>query len=358
MKYTVEKKSGKPAYVQIYNQLRQDIISGVLPKGAKLPSKRALAEALGVSVITVEHAYELLTDGGYIRPRQRSGFYADFGSPAPPPRRAAIEDMSAALKPAEDFPFSVLARTMRRVLSEYDRRILIKSPNAGCPELREAIADYLCRSRGITVRPEQIIVGSGAEYLYSMAAQLLGRGQAFALEDPSYEKIRKVYEANGVTCRMLRLGEDGILTAELEACPARILHVTPFHSYPSGVTASAAKRAEYARWAEARDGYIIEDDYDSEFAAASEPSALIFSLAPERVIYINTFSKLLAPSMRTGYMVLPERLLPEYEARLGFYSCTVPVYEQYVLAEFINAGDMERHINRRRRAMKQRGEAE
>lgn len=358
MKYTVEKKSGKPAYMQIYDQLRRDIASGVLPKGARLPSKRLLAQELGVSVITVEHAYELLTDGGYIRPRQRSGYYADYGGPAPPVRRAALEDMSAELKSMEDFPFSVLARTMRRVLSDMDRRILIKSPNAGCPELREALADYLCRSRGIVAAPEQIFVGAGAEYLYSMAAQLLGRERSFALENPCYEKIRLVYGANGLSCAALPLEEDGISSTALESCSAGVLHVTPFHSYPSGVTASAAKRREYARWARERDAYIIEDDYDSEFAAANEPSEPVFTLAPERVIYISTFSKLLAPSMRTGFMVLPQALLQQQREKIGFYSCTVPVFEQHVLAEFINSGDMERYINRRRRAIRQRANDE
>lgn len=355
MKYFVEKGVGKPAYMQIYTQLRQDIIDGVLPGGSRLPSKRLMAEEVGVSLITVEHAYELLADEGYISTRQRSGYYVAFGGTVPAaaiPRRAALEDMSAALKPMEDFPFTVLARTMRRVLSDYDRRILIKSPNCGCAELRQALSAYLERSRGVRVSPERIIIGSGAEYLYSLVVQLLGRDRLFALEDPSYEKIRRVYEANGAKCRMLRLGEDGILSAELEACTAGVLHVTPFHSYPSGVTATAVKRHEYAEWARSRDSYIVEDDYDSEFASATRQIETIYSIAPERVIYINTFSKILAPSMRTGFMVLPEPLWETYEKRLGFYSCTVPVYDQYVLAEFIDGGHMERYINRRRRKIK------
>lgn len=355
MKYTVEKQAGQPAYIQIYNQLRQDIAEGLLPPGTRLPSKRFLAGELGVSVITVEHAYELLVDEGYAVSRQRSGYYVELGGSAAalPIKRAALEDMSAALKPMEDFPFSVLAKTMRKTLSDYDRRILIKSPSCGCMELREAIAAYLGRSRGLNVKPEQIVVGSGAEYLYSLVVQLLGRERVFALEDPSYEKIRRVYEANGANCVMLKLGEDGILSSELQSCTALSLHVTPFHSYPSGVTASAAKRREYAVWALEREGYVIEDDYDSEFASLTGQIETIFSLAPERVIYLNTFSKILAPSMRTGFMVLPQPLLEEYQRRLGFYSCTVPVFDQYVLAEFINGGHMERYINRRRRKQRQ-----
>ena len=132
------------------------------------------------------------------------------------------------------------------------------------------------------------------------------------------------------------------------------LHVTPFHSYPSGVTATAAKRREYAAWARERGAYIIEDDYDSEFSALFAPIETVFSVAPERVIYINSFSKTIAPAMRTGYMVLPAPLVARFEARLGFYSCTVPVYEQYVLAEFIRSGELERCINRRRRALRQK----
>lgn len=356
MKYTIEKHSGESAYAQLYRQLRQDIVSGVLPAGGRLPSKRLLAEELGISVITVEHAYALLVDEGYAEARPRSGHYAAFGAPsaAAPYRRAALEEMSASAQGAEDFPFSVLARTMRSVLADYGRRILVTSPNAGCLELREAVSAYLARSRGLDVSPEQILIGSGAEYLYGLAVQLLGRERLFALEDPSYEKIRRVYEANGARCVLLPMGEDGIESAALSACRAGALHVTPFHSYPSGVTASAAKRHEYAAWARERGACIIEDDYDAEFASLTRQVETIFSLASERVLYINTFSKILAPSMRTGFMVLPEPLVEEYRRRLDFYSCTVPVYDQYVLAEFINAGHLERYINRRRRKLREK----
>ena len=357
MKYRIEKHAGESAYLQLYKQLRQDIVGGVLPPGSRLPSKRLLAEELGISVITVEHAYALLVDEGYAESRPRSGYYAAFGglSGGTAPRRAALEEMSAeAAGRTEDFPFSVLAKTMRAVLADYDRRILIKSPNAGCPELRGAISGYLARSRGLDVAPEQIIIGSGAEYLYGLVVQLLGRDRLFALEDPCYEKIRRVYEANGAACQLLPMGEDGILRRELDACRAGVLHVTPFHSYPSGVTASAAKRHEYAAWARERGAFIVEDDYDAEFASLTRQIETVFSLAPERVLYLNTFSKILAPSMRTGFLVLPEPLLEDYARKLDFYSCTVPVYDQYVLAEFINAGHLERYINRRRRKLREK----
>ena len=184
-----------------------------------------------------------------------------------------------------------------------------------------------------------------------LVVQLLGRGCMFALEDPSYEKIRLVYEANGADCVMLKMGADGIRSDALFGCAAGALHVTPYHSFPSGVTASASKRHEYAAWAEERGAYIIEDDYDSEFSAAAKQVETIFSVAPERVIYINTFSKTFAPSMRMGYMLLPSPLIRDSAARLGFYFSPVPVFEPLGLAAFVDNGAFDRYTKRRRREM-------
>jgi len=353
MKYFIDKNSKENAYMQLYKQLRRDIISGEIAHGAKLPSKRLLAGELGISLVTVEHAYALLLDEGYVQSRERSGYFAAFGGINRRERALGLahEQLSLSDVP-EDFPFSSLARIMRRVLSDYDRRILIKSPGSGCMELRGAIADWLERSRGLDVSPEQIIIGSGAEYLYSMIVQLLGRDRVFAHEHPCYSRILQVYEANGVRCEALPIGEDGIISSALQACKAGALHVTPFNSFPSRITASASKRHEYAAWAKEHGSYIVEDDYDSEFSSVTKYIDTIYSLAPERVIYLNTFSRTIMPSMRIAYMVLPESLLGQYREKLGFYSCTVPVYEQYVLAEYINSGELERYINRRRRKMR------
>ncbi len=354
MKYTIDRSRRESAYMQIYRQLRDDILAGVLPLGAKLPSKRLLAGELGVSLVTVEHAFALLADEGYAELRERSGCYVSFGgaprqeTPLPVPRQAA-----GTLSVPEDFPFSVLAKTMRRVLSEYDRRILERSPGPGVPELREAIAAYIARSRGLTVAPERILVGAGAEYLYALIAQFFGAGSRFALEEPCYARIRQVYGANGAVCVGLPMGSDGILSQALEGSTAAVLHVTPFNSYPSRITATASKRHEYAGWARTRDSYIVEDDYDSELASATKQIETICSLAPERVLYLNTFSRSFAPSMRTAYLVLPEALAEPWREKLGFYSCAVPVFEQYVLAEFLNSGELERYINRRRRKLQQ-----
>ncbi len=351
MKYRIDKNSKESAYMQLYRQIRRDITDGVYPEQSRLPSKRTLCLDCGVSVITAEHAYAILCDEGYAEARERSGYYVIykkdgfFSSPEqkdPPERVIHRADCT--------FPFSVLARCMRKVLADRGEDIYVKSPNNGTPELRAAIADYLQRSRGIKVKSSAVIIGSGAEYLYGLAVQLLGRERIFALEDPSYDKIRRVYEANGVKCELLKLGQTGIRTDELGRSAASVLHITPFHSYPSGVTADASKRREYIEWAKARGGYIVEDDFDSEFTLSAKAEDTVYSLdREERVIYINTFSKTVAPSFRIGYMLLPGTLLPEYEKKLGFYSCTVPVFEQYVLAELLNNGDFERHINRTRR---------
>ena len=346
MHYHIDKTAAQSAYLQLYHQLRRDIVSGVYPLGTKMPSKRLIATETGVSVITVEHALAILCDEGYLESRERSGFFVSFAAAdCFPVSETETERRTTVSHGTEDeFPFPSLAKTMRRVLSEYGESILVKSPNNGCAELRGTIAAYLSRSRGISVQPGQIVIGSGAEYLYGLIVQLLGRERVFALEDPSYDKIRRVYQAHGVTCEMLRLGSDGIRSDELTCASATVLHVTPFHSFPSQVTASAGKRREYLRWAEERGGYIVEDDFDSEFSVSSKSEDTLFALEPERsVIYMNTFSKTIAPSMRVGYMVLPPALSEQFRREVGFYSCTVPVFEQYVLAELIGSGDFERN---------------
>lgn len=354
MNYTIDKNSIVPSYLQLYGQIKKDITDGVYPFGSKLPSKRVVSAETDVSVITAEHAYELLREEGYIEAKERSGYFviyktADFLTYPDSFPKLAVPKVSVNTVSGE-FPFSTLSRKMRKVLSDYGERILVKSPNHGCEELRFAISAYLARSSGIKALPEQIIIGSGAEYLYSMVLQLLGSERVYALEEPSYEKIRRVYGANNIKYDMLKLGQDGIKTSELERTGATVLHVTPFNSFPSGISATASKRQEYISWARKRNGFIVEDNYDSELTVSKKNDDTIFALSgQEKVIYLNTFSHTIAPSIRVGYMVLPEDMLSEFERKLGFYSCTVPVFEQYVLAELLQSGDFERHINRVRR---------
>ena len=350
-------KKNQPAYLTLYETLREEIRSGDRPSGSKLPSRRALAQDSGLSVITVEHSYELLCQEGYAESRSRSGYYVIYqdrdGFAQPPASPVSRPEPSAPVAVPDQFPFSVLARTMRRVLADYGETLMNKSPNPGCPELREAIRRYLARNRNLRVEARQIVIGSGAEYLYGLVVELLGRDRIYAIESPSYEKIELVYRSRGISCDLLPLGRDGIRSDALKETSASVLHITPFRSFPSGVTASASKRQEYLRWASAPDRYIVEDDFESEFSLMRKPEETVFSRSGSRnVIYMNTFSRTISPSIRIGYMVLPEPLTEEYERRLGFYSCTVPAFEQYVLAELLDRGDFERHINRIRRSLR------
>ena len=349
----------KPAYLQLYESLREEIVQGVWRFGARLPSRRQIARDRGISVVTAEHGYELLCQEGYAEARPRSGFFVIYREADGFVRTAPPRALPAA-QPREDhagaFPFSVLARTMRRVLSDMGEGILNKSPNAGCDALRSAISRYLARNRGMRVEMGQIVIGSGAEYLYGLAVEMLGRERVYAIECPSYEKIEQVYRAKGIMCDLLPLDSDGIRSDALMATEATVLHITPYRSFPSGVTASASKRREYLRWAEAGDRYIVEDDFESEFSLLRKPEETVFARSrSQNVIYLNTFSRTVSPSLRVGYMVLPRKLLPVFEMRVGFYSCTVPAFEQYVLAELLEGGVFERHINRIRRA-ERRGE--
>lgn len=356
MKYNIQQTDNVPAYLQLYKQVREDIIKGIYPYGTKLPSKRLIAAETGISTVTVEHSYALLCEEGYTEARERSGYFVSFRTEDTFLSSAGETSFTTASLPhhttdiAPEFPFSVLAKTMRSVLSDYEEAILDRSPNSGCLELRDALRRYLLRSRGISADTEQIIIGSGSEYLYSLIVELLGRDKVYALESPSYKKIEQVYNAADVHTTLLPLDTDGIKSVALRSCTADVLHISPYRSFPSGITASASKRHEYMRWAANGTRYIIEDDFESEFTVSKKPEETLFShTSDDNVIYMNTFSKTISPSLRIGYMVLPKHLVSEFQKKLGFYSCTVPTYMQYVLAKLLNNGDFERHINRVRR---------
>lgn len=360
MKYIID-KNRRPVYLQIYEQIKSDIVSGNYPYNTKLPSKRLLADETETSTITVEHAYALLCDEGYVESRERSGYFVifrntdGFAAANPTSRRVMLHE-NAAGNGKPEFPLSVLGKAMRRVITERGDSLLEKSPNEGCIELRCAIRDYLARNRGIFVTAEQIIVGAGAEYLYGLIVALLGRGRIYAIESPAYNKIEKVYSAEEISYESLPLTDSGIDSASLLKTTASVLHTTPYRSYPSGVTATASKLHEYIRWSESGERFIIEDDFESEFSLSRKPAETLFSLSDcGNVIYLNTFSKTISPSLRIGYMVLPEVLLAEFNRKLGFYSCTVPTFMQYVLADLIQNGDFERHINRVRRKKRREG---
>ena len=349
--YKLHERGTKSKTTFLCEKIKEDIVRGRLSAGEKLPSKRKLAEHLGISVITVENAYAILEEEGYLSARERSGFFVNaLRLPEASRARAKkIRTLKEEPRPQKTEEIPGMARIMRKLLSERPEILQMQPPVLGCATLRNAIAEHLRSYRGMEVNPSHIVVGSGSEYLYALIAQLLSRRGVFGIEDPSYEKIEKVYRASGAKIAKLKMGEDGIRAASLERTKAKVLHVTPYHSYPSGVTATAEKRFAYLSWAASRGGYLIEDDFDSEFSFFRRPIETLFSMdRGHRVIYMNTFSKSIAPSIRVAYMILPDELLAEYKERLGFYSCTVPVFDQYVLAEFIRSGSFERQLNRLR----------
>ena len=299
----------------------------------------------------------MLADEGYIISRERSGYFVSELDVFPAEKSgenavfSRLEE-TGDIPEGEDFEYSLWFKTVRKVISEKGNRLFVKSPGEGCAVLRNAIADYLLRYRGMIATPERIIIGSGSEQLYETVVKILGRDKVYGIENPSYVQIEAVYRGEGAKIIKLPMGTDGIESEGLKKERIDVLHVTPFRSYPTDVTTSVGKRYEYLKWAESG-RYIVEDDFNSEFFIPGQPIESLYSLDNRQsVIYINTFSKSLSPSMRMGYMILPEKLLPVYHEKLGGFSCSVPVLDQYILAEFISSGNFERHLNRMRRKLK------
>ena len=284
--------------------------------------------------------------------------------PAPPAPEAPPEapvwrlDLKSNQVDASRFPAAAWARLTRQVLSEDGEALLRPVPHQGLPALRQAIARDLREYKGMAVPPEQIVVGAGAEYLYLLLAQLLGREAVFAVEDPGYPKIRQVYGKCGAACRPVPLDGQGVPPEALEAAGASVVHLSPAHHYPTGLVTPIVRRQALLRWAEDTGSTIIEDDYDSEFRYTGRPIPTLQSIDDRgRVIYLNTFSQTISPSMRLGFLVLPPRLLERYRQELGFYACTVPALEQHVLARFIAGGHYERHLSRMRKEYRDRRSA-
>lgn len=356
-----------PLYEYVYTRIKEDIQNGTLPAGTKLPSKRTFAKNNGISTITIENAYEQLMSEGFVYALPRKGYFvADISMiPSSPkkgsvcldielPRNKDLEhtevDLSDNSTNPDNFPFSVWSRVMREVIThKYD--VLMKpSLTGGVPELRAAISEYLKSFRGMLVDPNQIIVGAGTEYLYTLLIQLMCRNKKICLENPGYNKSEKIYTNNGVSCCHAGMDKEGLIIDELRKSGADIVHVSPTHHFPTGVTMPVSRRYELLSWAnEKAERYIIEDDYDSEFRINGRPIPPLISLdGCEKVIYINTFSKTLASTIRISYMILPKKLANLFYRNLSFYSCTVSNFEQYALAGFISGQFFEKHINRMR----------
>ncbi|MBD5584471.1 MAG: PLP-dependent aminotransferase family protein [Clostridia bacterium] len=353
--------TGKNKYYKLYACIRDDILSGKIKAGERLPSKRTFASELGVSVVTVELALDQLLAEGYVTSKERSGIYAErvgeglFGGEKIQTKAPLITqekkwrvDLVKGNTPPNMFPFSVWARLIRTVLSDCGEHLLERVPCDGDYELKRAISAYLYRSRGIDADPRYIIIGAGAEHLYGVLVQLIGRDKLYAVENPGYGKISSTYALNGASWTPVPVGERGMDLDELEKSGADVAHVSPSHQFPTGEVMPVSARSRLIEWAKEKNGYVIEDDYDSEFRLTGKPLQCTYGLCPDRVVYMNTFSKSLAPSMRMGYMVLPPAL---YEKFLKFYSSSasiVPLFEQKALASMLDGGYFERHLSRLR----------
>jgi GntR family transcriptional regulator/MocR family aminotransferase len=351
-------------YVVLYRSIKDDILQGHLKANEKLPSKRKIAQHLMISVVTVENTYAQLVLEGYVYTKEKNGYFVcpmqeivsnplinipRVARQRQTDRKYFVDFQTNTICP-DKFPFSVWAKLMREVLSEEYQALLEATPFNGIEKLREGIAAYLYRFRGMWVSPEQIIIGAGTEYLYSMITKLLGRNSVYALENPGYKKIAQIYNSNGVACKYINMDDKGLLMAELIESGANVAHISPSHHFPTGLVMPIGRRQELLMWAnENEERFIIEDDYDSEFRFSGKPIQTLQSIdANQKVIYINTFSKTLMPSIRISYMILPRQLMDRYQESLSFYACAVPSFEQYTLAKFIADGYFEQHISRMR----------
>ena len=354
-----------PLYEYVYSCIKKDILAGNLRPGDKLPSKRSFAKNNGISTITIQNAYDQLISEGYVFTRPKKGYYvAGIAGMTPVPKKASIRldiklppveqtydiDLSNNQMNPDNFPFSVWAKLMRETISGRSDALMKPSPTGGIDELKTAIVEHLKSFRGMLVDPNQIVIGSGTEYLYSLIIQLLGRDKCYCIENPGYQKLSRIYRQHNITCRFAEMDENGITIDGLRKSGAQIAHISPTHHFPTGITMPASRRYEVLAWANEEEGrIIIEDDYDSEFRPNGKPIPPLFSIdACEKVIYMNTFSKSLASTIRISYMVLPAYLANRFYDQLSFYSCTVSTFEQYTLAAFIRQGYFEKHINRMR----------
>ena len=351
-------------YEYLYKCIRNDITQGKIKAGEKLPSKRSFAKNLGISVITVENAYGQLLAEGYIYSMPKRGFYVSDLSSAHMERKAVrkeqltltggetsyFADFSSNQTDSEIFPFAIWLKTVREVLNDNQKQLMINPPCGGILELRQAIAKYLREFRAMQVAPEQIVIGAGTEYLHGLLIQLLGNNRIYGVENPGYHKISRIYENMKVEYAKVSMDQEGVSIQELEEKRVDIIHTSPSHHFPTGIVMPVSRRYELLGWAaKSPERYIIEDDYDSELRLSGKPFPTLQSIdVSDKVIYMNTFTKTLASTVRISYMVLPLTLTEKFYQKLSFYSCTVSNFEQYTLAKFMENGSFEKHINRLR----------
>lgn len=357
---TFDTTSKRPLYEQLYAHIAEEIKSRHLKEGERLPSKKSLSSHLKISLNTVESAYQMLVQEGYIYAVARSGFYVSkieagawretnpvFIEEPPEQMQDYKIDFKTNAVDIESFPYATWIRLSKGIM--YGNPELLSAGQAqGDFVLRESIAKHLRELRGVRCSPAQIIVGAGMEYLLMLLTEILGSGNHFAVENPGYRKVENVLKNSGGEMHYIPVDHHGMQTKALKKTEANIVYITPSHQFPTGAIMPVGRRMELLSWAAEQEGrYIIEDDYNSEFHFSGRPIPAVQGLDSwQKVIYLSTFSRILAPSIRIAYMVLPPRLLDIYRKRFGGYSSTVPRFDQHTLSKFIEEGYLTRHLNR------------
>ena len=364
--YNLSKSNRLPMYEQLYRYIRDDILSGKIKGESKLPSKRELAAHLCVSKVTVEAAYSLLVAEGYVYSLEKKGYYVESNLTSEYSKnnhqqitennieKEYIVDLASNTVPPDKFPFNRWSGIMRKICLDYKQELLSPLPYNGALCLRKAICDYLYEYRGIAVKEDNIIIGAGAEYLYSTVIKALNCKGKIAVEDPTYHKIINSYKSDGLDVRMLEMDKNGVMPDFLYKADCDVIHISPAHNFPTGIVTTPKRRQDILNWLYQNENrYIIEDDFDSELRFGVNPVSSLYSLDKSgRVIYINSFSKTIAPSVRIAYCILPDEISEKYKHLFEKSGCTVSSFEQYTLAEFISKGYFERHINRNRKYYK------
>ena len=359
-----------PLYEKIYEYIKRDVIEGKIPVGEKLPSTRLLAKHLAVSRSTVEMAYEQLLAEGYIKAEPCRGFFVcditelyELGNIEDIRHTVSFEkkeqeetacrhiiDFSPYAIDTEHFPYNVWRKLNKNVLLDDREELLLSGDGQGDYGLRKAIAAYLHQARGVNCQPDQLIIGAGNEYLEILLTQILGRNKQVLMENPTYLQAYHTFLNMGYQMSFVSVEEEGIDSQKVRKYDPDVVYIMPSHQFPLGTVMPLKQRLELLKWAsEKEDRYLIEDDHDSEYRYRGKPIPSLQSIDHfDKVIYIGTFSKSIAPSLRISYMVLPPELLKRYHKNCGFYSTTVPKIQQEVLRAFIEEGHFERHLNKMR----------
>ncbi len=363
---TVTFDKSQKLYLQLYKYIANEIRYGRIKEGERMPSKKTLAEHLKISVNTVENAYYILVQEGYLKSVPRSGYYACKAAAVQKavysddylPKDTDSEfkyDFSISAQDPEIFPSQTWIKLSKEVMYE-NPELLRAGKFCGDIELRCAIAKYLFEFRGVSCSPSQIVVGAGMEYLLMLLTGIFPEGSIYAVENPGYQKTHNIFAGTGSHIEYIGLDNDGMKVEELSYSGANLAYVTPSHQFPTGIIMSAERRRELLNWAySAKNRYIIEDDYNNEFNYSIKPVPAMQGMDTQgRVIYLSTFSRTLAPSIRIAYMVLPPTLAEPFFNKYGKFSPTVPRFEQQTLERFITRGYLERHLNRAKLAYRRK----